>query len=98
MEHGYRSEEIEQAKASRDAAKAALAAIRKQKEELSIKSPIDGTIEALDISPVIWSRAGAPVLSMLDRKKLWVRAYIPQNRVGVRVGDRLRLTVDSLSG
>ncbi len=98
MEHGYRSEEIEQAKASRDAAQAALAAIRRQKEELSIKSPIDGTIEALDLQPGDMVAPGAPVLSMLDRNKLWVRAYIPQNRVGVQVGDRVRLTVDSLSG
>lgn len=95
MQHGYRSEEIEQAKASRDAAQATLAAIRRQKEELSIKSPIDGTVEALDLQPGDMVAPGAPVLSMLDRNKLWVRTYIPQNRVAVQVGHRVRLTVDS---
>ncbi len=72
-----------------------LEAIRRQKEELSIKSPIDGTIEALDLQPGDMVAPGAPVLSMLDRNKLWVRAYIPQNRIGVQVGNRVRLTVDS---
>lgn len=94
MKHGYRSEEVEQAKASRDAAQAALSAIRRQKEELRIKSPIDGTIEALDLQPGDMVAPIAPVLSMLDRNKLWVRAYVPQNRVAVTVGHRLRLTVD----
>ncbi len=95
MEHGYRSEEVDQAKASRDAAQAALDAIRQQKEELRIKSPIDGAIEALDLQPGDMVAAGAPVLSMLDKNNLWVRAYVPQNRIGVKVGQRVRLTVDS---
>ncbi|MCA9214099.1 MAG: HlyD family efflux transporter periplasmic adaptor subunit, partial [Planctomycetales bacterium] len=95
MQHGYRIEEIEQAKAARDAANATLAAIRRQKEELSIKSPIDGTIEALDLQPGDMVAPGAPVLSMLDRKRLWVRTYIPQNRAAMKVGDRVRLTIDS---
>lgn len=95
MERGYRSEEVEQAKAARDAAQAALDAIRRQKEELNIKSPIDGTVEALDLQPGDMVAPGAPVLSMLDQKNLWVRAYVPQNRVGVQVGMPVRLTVDS---
>lgn len=95
MKNGYRKEEIEQAKASRDSAQAALEAIRQQKEELKIKSPIDGTIEAFDLQPGDMVAPGAPVLSMLERNKLWVRAYVPQNRLGIQVGRRLQLTLDS---
>ncbi|MCS7466177.1 HlyD family efflux transporter periplasmic adaptor subunit [Stieleria sp. ICT_E10.1] len=94
-QRGYRSEEIEQAKASRDAAQAALAAIGRQKEELRVRSPIDGTIEALDLQPGDMVAPGAPVLSMLDHHELWVRTYLPQNRIAVQVGRRLRLSVDS---
>ncbi len=92
--HGYRSEEIAKAKATRDAAQATLAAIRRQKEELSIRSPIDGTIEALDLQPGDMVAPSAPVLAMLDRRKLWVRSYIPQNRIAAKVGDRVALTID----
>ncbi|TWT71477.1 HlyD family secretion protein [Crateriforma conspicua] len=98
MQHGYRSEEIEQATASRDAARATLAAIRQQKAELSIRSPIAGTIESLDLQPGDMVASGAPVLSVLDRHRLWVRAYIPQNRSAVKVGHRLGLTFDSYPG
>jgi multidrug resistance efflux pump len=95
MEHGYRKEEIEQSQAARDAAQAALEAIRRQKEELSIKSPIDGAIEALELQPGDMVAPGAPVLSMLDLSHLWVRAYVPENRVSMQVGQRVRLSVDS---
>ncbi len=95
MVHGYRKEEIAQARAARDAAHAQLEALRRQKEELSIRSPTGGTIEALDLQPGDMVAAGAPVLSMLDRKSLWVRAYVPQNLAGIQVGRRVRLTVDS---
>ncbi|QDV26460.1 HlyD family secretion protein [Aureliella helgolandensis] len=95
MEHGYRAEEIEQAQAARDAAQAALEAIRQQKEELNIKSPIDGSIESLDLQPGDMVAAGAPVLSMLDKDNLWVRAYVPQNRIGIKVGQTVRVTVDT---
>ncbi|TWT80158.1 Multidrug export protein EmrA [Planctomycetes bacterium CA13] len=95
MQQGYRSEEIEQAKAARDSAQAALDALRQQKQELSIRSPIDGIVEALDLQPGDMVASGAPVLSMLDKNNLWVRAYVPQNRIGMKVGQQVRVTVDS---
>ncbi|MEZ6135612.1 MAG: efflux RND transporter periplasmic adaptor subunit [Pirellulaceae bacterium] len=96
MESGYRQEEIQQAAAARDAAQARVAAVERQMEELSIRSPIAGSIEALDLQPGDMVAPGAPVLSMLDRQAMWVRAYVPQSRVGIKVGQTIRLTVDSL--
>jgi multidrug resistance efflux pump len=96
MKHGFRQEEIDQAKAARDAAQAKLDALRKQMEELSIKSPIDGTIEALSLQPGDMVAAGAPVLSMLDQNDLWVRAYVPPNLPGIQVGAHVRVTIDSV--
>ncbi|MCA9217149.1 MAG: HlyD family efflux transporter periplasmic adaptor subunit [Planctomycetales bacterium] len=93
---GSREEEVQSAKAARDAAAAALAVIRAQKEELIVKSPVDGVIEALDLQKGDLAAAGAPVLSVMDLSHLWVRAYVPQNRVGLQVGEQLPITVDSL--
>lgn len=98
MKRGNRKEDIDRARASRDAAKAQLDAIRQQMNELRIRSPIDGVIEALDLQPGDMVAAGAPVLSMLDPRRLWVRAYVPENWAGVQVGRRVRLTVDSYPG
>ncbi len=95
VKNGYRSEEIAKAKAARDAAQAALDVIREQKKELVITCPIDGVIEALDLQKGDLVPAGAPVLSVMDDRHLWIRAYVPQNRVGLQVGQKLRVTVDS---
>ena len=94
--NGFRVEEIEEAEAARDAAQAALDAIVQQQDELVIRCPVDGLVEALDLQQGDLVPAGAPVLSIMDDRQLWVRAYVPQNRVGLRVGEELPVTVDSL--
>jgi multidrug resistance efflux pump len=93
--NGFRQEEIDEAKAARDAAQAALDAIKKQMAELDITSPVDGVVEALELQAGDLVPAGAPVLSVLDDRHLWVRAYVPQNRVGLQTGQKLRVRVDS---
>lgn len=96
--NGYRSEDIDQAKAARDAAQAAVDVVREQTKELRIVSPVNGFIEALDLQPGDLVSARAPVLSVLDKEDLWVRCYVPQNRSAIEVGDKLWVTVDGLGG
>ena len=95
--HGYRSEEIAQAKAAVDAARAALEAINRRLEELTVRAPIDGVIEAVDLRPGDLVAANAPAIAMLDTKDLWIRAYVPEN-VPVQVGRGVRVTVDGYPG
>ncbi|TWT98489.1 HlyD family secretion protein [Stieleria varia] len=94
MQNGYRREEIQQAKASRDAAKAALDAIGKQTAELVIKSPANGTIEALDLQPGDMVPPNAPVVSLLDRTQFWIRAYVPQNQPRLQIGQSVPISID----
>jgi len=95
---GYRDEQVEQGKAARESAQAAFEAIGQQVDELQITSPLDGVVEALQLREGDLVPASAPVLSILDDSHLWVRAYVPQNRVGLQLGQQLRVTVDSLPG
>jgi multidrug resistance efflux pump len=97
-EKGYRQELIDQAKAARDAAQAALDVVRAQMDELTITCPVDGVIEALELQKGDLVPPSAPVLSVMDGRHLWVRAYVPQNRVGLRVGQQLKVTADSFQG
>lgn len=97
-EKGFRSEEIEQARAARDAAQASLNVVREQIKELQVTAPVDGVIEALDLRQGDLVPAGAPVLSVMDDSHLWVRTYVPQNRVGLQVGQKLMVTADSFPG
>lgn len=92
---GYRDEEIAAARASRDAAKASLEAIGSRIAELSIRSPIDGVVESLDIRQGDQTAAASPALSIIDIRHLWVRAYVPENRLDIASGQPAEVTVDS---
>jgi multidrug resistance efflux pump len=95
---GFREEEIAKARAARDAAAAALEAINQRMAELEIKSPVAGVVEALELQPGDLAPAGSPVLSIMDVSHLWVRGYVPENRLDLAVGQRMRVTVDSFPG
>ena len=92
---GYRREEIAAAEAALAAAQANVAAVEVQQRELDIRSAVAGVVEALELRPGDLVPANTPVLSILDTSRLWVRAYLPENRLDLRIGDSLVVTVDS---
>ncbi len=94
-EDGFRDEEIEAARAARDAAQAALEALRLRIAELKITASSDGVVQAIDLHPGDLVPPNAPVLSVLDDRRLWVRAYVPEDRLDLQLGRRLTITVDS---
>ena len=98
LQNGYRAEEKQQARAAVEAAAAAVRVVDEQIRELTIKSPGDAIVEALDLQPGDLAAANAPVLSLLDTNSLWVRAYVPENRLDVRIGQHVAVTVDSFPG
>lgn len=93
---GSRPEDIAAAKAALDAASATLAAIDARLAELRIVAPVAGIIEAVDLQPGDLVNANTPVLSLILPEPLWVRTYVPQNRVGIQVGDEFTIRVDAL--
>lgn len=92
---GYRREEVEEAEAAVAAARAAVEAIEVQRTEVEIRSDVDGVVEALELRPGDLVPPNGPVLSLLDTSRMWVRAYLPENRLDVQLGDRFAVTVDS---
>ena len=92
---GYREEDKAAAKAAMDAAAAAVRAIDEQIAELTIKAPLPSIVEALELRPGDLIAPNAPMLSLLDTSELWVRAYVPENRLSVQVGQQVTVTVDS---
>ena len=97
-QNGSRAEEIAEAEAAVQSAAAAVQAIRRQLDELSIKAPVNGMVEAIDLQTGDLVGANAPVISVMDLSQLWVRAYVPENRLSVKVGDPIEVTVDSFPG
>lgn len=95
---GYRPQEVAQAEAARQAAEADLNRLGKQIQELTVTAPVDGVIEAVDLRPGDMVAPQAPVLSIVDVSALWVRAYVPENRLDLQVGREIQVTTDSHPG
>ena len=49
----------------------------------------------MELQPGDLVSPGAPVISVLDAKRLWIRAYVPQSRLDIRRGQELKVTVDA---
>jgi HlyD family secretion protein len=96
--NGYRAEEIAAAQAAQDSAAAAVAAIEDRLDELTIKSPVAGSVEALELEPGDLVSAGAPVMSVLDNSHYWVRTYVPQKWMSLKLGQQVAVTADSVPG
>lgn len=92
---GSREEDINVAIAARDAAQAALDAIGQQKKELVIVAQDSGYVDAFDLQPGDLVGPNAPVITVLSNKDLWVRAYVPQKFLQLKLGQTVHLTVDS---
>jgi multidrug resistance efflux pump len=93
--NGFRREDKEQAKAAVSAAQAAVDVLKSHREELEVKSPTAGVVEAIDLREGDLVAPNAPVLSIMDTSRMWVRAYVPENQLGLKLGQYLRVTVDS---
>lgn len=93
--NGNRPEDIAAARAARDAAQSAVEALEVQKDELAITAPADGYIDALELQPGDLTTPGAPVVSIVVDSRMWVRAYVPQNRMDLQVGQSLQVSVDA---
>jgi multidrug resistance efflux pump len=93
---GFRKEEVDQAKSEVEAARARVQLTRTQLEETVIKAPVDALVETLDLEPGDLVSAGKPVATLLRTGSLWVRAYLPEARLGfVQPGLEVKVRVDS---
>ena len=95
MSAGYREEEIARAKSAKEAAAAALRAIDRQIEELEVKAPMTSVVETLSLQKGDIVGPSVPVASLSIKDRLWVRAYVPENRLTFPLGQEVVVQVDS---
>lgn len=98
LREGTRTEDIAAAEAQVREDEASVAALQRQLEELVVRAPVAGVVEAIELQPGDLVPAGAPALSIMDTGTLRVRAYVPENRLDLRIGQPVRVTVDSFPG
>lgn len=97
-QHGYRTEEIAEAKARRDAFDAAVRAIERQISELRISAPSESVVEAIELQPGDLLSANAPAVALVDRRRMWVRAYVPENHLNLTPHQAVNVRIDSFPG
>jgi multidrug resistance efflux pump len=96
FEAGTRVEDIAQAEANVDSARAVVAAIQTQLAELTVTAPLDAVVEAVDLRPGDLVAPQAPVIALNDPAELWIRAYVPENRLDLALGQKVLVRVDAL--
>lgn len=99
VERGARKEDIDAARAQVERARAALQQIETQLAELEVKAPADSVIEVLQLRPGDLINAGAPVATLVEIDRLWVRVFVPEPELGqLQLGKEVSVGVDTFHG
>jgi HlyD family secretion protein len=97
MEQGFRKEEIAFAAAKKSAAEADVAAIKTRIGELSVTSPCDCEVEAIELRPGDMVAPNAPTVALLDLSRMWIRTYVPEPMLPrVKPGRKFAIRVDGI--
>jgi len=95
-EEGFRSEEIEAARADLAAARAQRDLSETRLEDTKLTAPSHGTLIARIREPGSMLGAGTPVYSLSLRDPIYVRAYVDEPHLGALApGDEVEITTDS---
>jgi HlyD family secretion protein len=96
VERGARKEDIESASAQLERARATLEQIQTQLGELEVKAPADAFVEVLRIRPGDLIAPNAPLATLIEVNRLWVRVYVPEPALGyVHLGKEVSVRVDT---
>lgn len=99
MVEGFRSEDIDAARAAAAAADAALDQARYRLRRTEIKAPADGTVLTRAREPGAVVGPGAVVLTLAHSSPVWVRTYVPEPYLGrVPSGAKVSVKSDDPSG
>ena len=93
---GTRQEDLVVAEAQVQAAEGRVQQIQTMIDELEIKAPADGRIEALDLRPGDIIGPSATAVTLVEDNQLYVRIYIPETEIGhVALDQKVAISVDS---
>jgi HlyD family secretion protein len=94
---GFTKEERGVALANVDKAKAAIATIQTQVDEMIVKAPVAAQIYQIGTEPGEFVSPGTPLLSLVDLSDVWLRFDLREDLVrGLKIGDRFRMRIPAL--
>lgn len=95
-EIGPRHEDIAEASAQLEIAKAQLALLERQQQESRLLSPVNATVRARLLEQGDMASPQRPVYTLAITDPKWVRAYIPESELGkVKLGMPAQVIIDS---
>ncbi len=95
---GPRKEAIDQARAKKEGALAAVAMARQRLADTELTSPFDGVVLSTSAEPGSYLNPGGTVLTVADIKNVWVRAFVSETDLGrIRLNQEAEVTVDAYS-
>jgi membrane fusion protein YbhG len=93
---GSRPDQIDAARWQVTQAESALAQAQSRLREAQVISPIDGVVLRKNLEAGETANPGVPILTLVNPKDVWLRAYVPETEVGrLKVGDAATLRVDA---
>ena len=93
---GPRQETIDQARAKKDGALAALAVARQRLADTELTCPFDGVVLSTSAEPGSYLNPGGTVLTIADIKNVWVRAFVSETDLGrIRLNQEAEVTIDA---
>ncbi len=96
---GPRAEEVAIAQAQVDIAQAALDQLIVQRQKMTLTAPIAGLVTSLAVRNGENVQPGSKLLTVANLDTMRLTLYVPETQVGrVKVGQRVRVTVDGLAG
>ncbi len=96
---GPRPDAVRQAQARVEAAGAARSLAATRLSQAVLTAPLSGFVLAKHAEPGELLAVGSPVLTVGRLDEVWVRAYIPENRLGqIKLGQRAIVTSDTWKG
>jgi HlyD family secretion protein len=96
VQEGPRAETIQQARARREQAAAAVALAQTRLDYTKLVSPLNGVVLSHNIEAGEYVSAGTPIATVADLAHVWVRAYVNQTDLGrIRLGEKVAVRTDS---
>ncbi|MBI2462108.1 MAG: efflux RND transporter periplasmic adaptor subunit [Candidatus Rokubacteria bacterium] len=96
LEAGPRPHQVEAARARVTEARAMLAQAQARLKETRIHAPLAGVVLRKNLEAGETATPGVPILTLVDPRDLWLRAYIPEPEIArVKVGQPARIMVDA---
>jgi HlyD family secretion protein len=98
VQEGARVEDLRAAKGQLDAAQGRLDQIDANLGELSIRAPVAGRVESLDLRPGTILAPAATAVTLVEKNQLYVRIYVPETQLGkIHVGETVPISVDTFA-